>query len=331
MSNRIISSAPVRADLAGGTLDLWPLGLMVEGSTTVNVALSLRAEVSMTRTGGDCVKLGSADFGVAYDWRPGQERGRLPLMERFLEEYSLPGGWIIETKSGSPPGAGLGGSSALSVALARALGAATGSKEASSEIVARCRDIEAGQLGIPTGVQDFWPAVLGGALVISYKAGGEKVGRLEMSLEDLAARMVVAYTGESRISAATNWQIYKRFIDGERQARFALSNVAQAAKDIAKALEAGDWAGAGEAMRLEMENRALLAGGVLTQTARRMLERAMDAGGWGGKVCGAGGGGCMVFLAPPEKKSAVEKALAEEGGRLLPAVPQGIGCRLEVE
>lgn len=330
MAERIVASAPVRADLAGGTLDLWPLGLLVEGSATVNVALSLRAEVVMSRLATKGLRLCSADFNVAYDWSPESAAGALPLVELFCKAYKLAGGWKIETRSGSPAGAGLGGSSALSVALARALGAAVGARESSVDIVARCRDLEAAHLGIPTGVQDFWPAVLGGALVITYLPGGDEIRRLETGLDELGKRMIVAYTGESRISAATNWTIYRRFMDGDGQAREALSNIAKAASEMARALESGDWEKAGEAMAFEMTNRALLAEGILTPVSERMLASAKRAGAYGGKVCGAGGGGCMVFLARREKRASVERAVLQEGGRLLSAEPEPVGCRLEV-
>jgi D-glycero-alpha-D-manno-heptose-7-phosphate kinase len=49
-----------------------------------------------------------------------------------------------------------------------------------------------------------------------------------------------------------------------------------------------------------------------------VIAAALEAGAWGGKACGAGGGGCVVVLSAPEKMPAVREALARlREGRLL--------------
>ncbi|MGC8764135.1 MAG: hypothetical protein ACP5VN_11005, partial [Acidobacteriota bacterium] len=271
-------TAPARVDLAGGSLDLWPLGLMVEGAVTVNVAVSLRARASLKRDGGDGVGLRSRDLGEGYRWRRGQARGPLALLERYAEALGLEGGWSLETSSDVPPGSGLGGSSALSAAVAAALEAASGRRFDPAGLVALCRDVEAAHLGIPTGVQDFWPALHGGALAIHYLPGRERVERLSVDLEALGRRLVVAYSGQSRLSARTNWALVKRFLDGEAETVRRLEAVAGVARALREALLAGDLDGAGRLLRDEWEARRGLAEGVETEEVRRLLEAGLGAG-----------------------------------------------------
>lgn len=329
---RIVCRAPARVDLAGGSLDLWPLGLLFEGACTVNAAVGLFAEATLTRRPGPGVDLDSADLGQRYTWRAGSPPGSLRLLERYCATFGVTDGWRLSTRSGSPPGAGLGGSSALSTAVARALGAASG-KEPPSDVglVETCRDVEAQELKIPTGVQDFWPAVRGGALCLRYHPGAVEVTRLPVDLGALGARLTLVYTGLSRLSAATNWALYRNALSGEAETLEALEGIARAAREMSRALPAGEWPAAGLALAQEMAHRARLAEGIVTPEIAALFEVARQAGAWGGKVCGAGGGGCLAFLSPPEYKSGVEEALVACGARVLSAAPTETGVRLEVE
>ncbi len=326
----VTALAPARVDLAGGSLDLWPLGLCVEGSATVNVAVGLYAEARLVPGPAEGLRLGSEDYGARYLWRPGAPPGALPLLERFCAHHGVTAGWSLETRAGSPPGAGLGGSSAMSVALDRALGTLSGQSGEAAAVVARCRDLEAAQLRIPTGVQDFWPALLGGVLCIQYRAGGEAVRKLCVDLDSLAEHLLVVYGGRSRLSAGTNWALYKAFLDGEPAVRRALEGIAAAARDMVDALEAAEWASAAGALEREMDFRAGLSGGILTPETEALFAAGRRAGALGAKVCGAGGGGCSVFLVEPDRRRDVAAAVHALGGRVLEAPPVEAGCSVEV-
>src|SRR5207302_10973445 len=116
----ILATAPCRADLAGGTLDLWPLYLFHEGSMTVNVALSIVTTCRLTPQRGRAITLRSLDTRREETFPNLQallaaRRYRHPLAA-YLVRYFAPqisGGFILETDSQSPTGAGISGSSAL--------------------------------------------------------------------------------------------------------------------------------------------------------------------------------------------------------------------------
>lgn len=328
---RMICKAPTRVDLAGGSFDLWPLGLLVEGAQTLNVAISLLAEATLERTPLQEMHLHSEDLAASYAWHPGQSAGAMSLLERYCSALGVTSGWRLSTRSGSPAGAGLGGSSALSVAVAKLLAAASGQRLDDERLVEICRDVEAQELGIPTGIQDFWASVRGGVLRLRYQPGRVTVEPVAVSLPELASRLVVAYTGVSRISGKANWELFKRVIEREPQAVDALKGLAEAACEMGRALEAGDWDAAGEAMALEMRHREKLAAQIVTPEIAALLSAAKGAGSIGGKVCGAGGGGCVAFLAKKGYKEAVIRALTAMGARVLDASPVAEGARLEVE
>jgi D-glycero-alpha-D-manno-heptose-7-phosphate kinase len=219
----------------------------------------------------------------------------------------------------------------MSVALLLALNAAARRELADASAVAFCRDLEAANLRVPTGVQDFWPAFRGGVLSIRYEPGGDIVENLPVSLKTLASRLLVVYSGQSRLSAGTNWNLTKRFLDGDSEALRHLKGIADVAARVRKCLEAGDIDGVGPLMDEEWNHRRRLADGISTAAIEGLLSRARKAGALGGKACGAGGGGSLAFIVPEGARLDVEQALEREGARILAAHPVERGHCLEID
>jgi D-glycero-alpha-D-manno-heptose-7-phosphate kinase len=224
--------------------------------------------------------------------------------------------------SDSPRGGGLGASSALTVALIAAAEEAFDlPRSAASQRAALARDLEARLMGLPTGTQDHHAAQLGGALEIRHRPGGEEVRRIAADLEALAESLLVVYTGQSHFSAGQNWQVVRRRLDGEPEVTALLDGIAEVASDLAAALAAGDLLRVGANMSKEWSLRRRLATGISTEAIERLLDLAATAGAWGGKACGAGGGGSLAILCPPNRREDIAKTLAAAGGELLPARP----------
>ena len=190
--------------------------------------------------------------------------------------------------------------------------------------VALARDLEARLMGLPTGVQDHYPALLGGALEIRPLPGGEAVRQLSVDLAALAASLLVVYSGQSHFSAGNNWQIVRRRLEADAETTDLLEGIAGAAAELAPALEAGDLPRVGELMSREWSYRRRLAEGISTPMLEGLLRAAVTQGAWGGKACGAGGGGCLAVLCPGERRQAVAAALASAGGQVLAARPTGL-------
>jgi D-glycero-alpha-D-manno-heptose-7-phosphate kinase len=315
-----------RIDLAGGTLDIWPIYLLLERPVTVNVAIDLHALVEVSFLPGQRVELHSEDQEAAVeaaspaDLDPG---GRLPLPARLVRSFAPAGGVRLTSSATAPAGSGLGGSSALAVAAAVALRRMSGD-EAGEDVHALARrlaNLEAQVLGIPTGVQDYYPALLGGVLALSFFPEGVAAERLEIDGKALEERLVLVHEGGTRSSGISNLDMLRRFLEGDTTTRSAMAEVAVAARDLAAALRRGDLDAAGAAMAREMDARRRLSPTVMTPVTERLFAAAREAGALGAKVCGAGGGGCAVFWAPaggrPRLEQALEKALAGTGGRVL--------------
>lgn len=311
-----------RVDLGGGTLDIWPLGLLHPGARTVNLAIDLAVTVTVSSST-------DGQYRVIQD-------GSVRQAETAAEMASTSGGELLGLVAGelglppveftidsdSPRGAGLGASSALTVA-AIAAGEAwiAGEPTTVEQRATLARDLEARLMSLPTGRQDHFPAALGGVLEIHHRPGGEEVRQLSVDLDALGEVLLIAYSGQSHFSAGTNWQIIRRRLEGDPETVARFRRICEIAGELPAALEAAALETVGALMTSEWEQRRGLAEGVSTPRIEEMLSGAIAAGAWGGKACGAGGGGCVAVLAPAARREAVATALAAAGGQQLEAKP----------
>jgi len=308
-----------RVDLAGGTLDIWPLGVLHPGAATVNLAVDLAVTVTLRPAETYRVEQGEASVEAAS----AEELAAHPesaLVGTVLGELGTPP-VAVELRSESPRGGGLGASSAMAVALIAAAEELAGGASSAEQRAALARDLEARLMGLPTGTQDHWPALLGGALALHHRPGGSRVESLAVDLQAVGESLLVVYTGVSHFSAGQNWQVIRRRLDGEAEIGELFAGIAGVSAQAVEALVAGDLPRLGRLVGMEWELRRRLAPGISVPAVEDLLDAAREAGAWGGKACGAGGGGCIAVLAPPQRRSAIADRLADLGGRVLAAAP----------
>jgi D-glycero-alpha-D-manno-heptose-7-phosphate kinase len=327
---RITASAPTRIDLAGGTIDIWPLYLFHDGASTLNAAISLRAhvEIEPRRSGG--IELRSVDTDrvvQAKSWSELNGDSDLSLLALLARHYRLEDA-TLTTRGESPAGAGIAGSSALTMAVCGALARWTNGSCDPEHLLQVAMNVECQTIRVPTGVQDYRPALYGGVASIELGVPGIRRVALDIDPGELEARIVLAYTGAPRNSGTNNWDITKRHIDGDRHIYDCFERIRDTAVAMRAALERGDWDEVGGQIATEWENRKRLAPGVTTPTIDDLIARATAAGATAAKVCGAGGGGCLFCYGPPTARQAIAEALAAGGARLLDYHIETEGLRL---
>lgn len=318
---RVAASAPARIDLAGGTLDIWPLYLLHAGAMTVNVAIEMRARVVARTLPKGRVRLVSIDRGttvVRSAARPVRSGDTLELLARLAAWMRPKGGVDLTSDCEAPAGSGLGGSSALAIAAASALARLSGRHIGREDLIDLVRDLETKVLKIPAGVQDYHSAASGGAGVLHLEPGRVRREVVPIDAALLASRVVLCDSGRSRSSGLSNWDMMKRRLSGERKITRLMEAIVKAAQGMRRGLLAGDWDACGEALDAEGRARRQLSPLVETPRVAALMRAARGAGALGGKVCGAGGGGCVVFIARAGRRAGVEAALERAGGRILP-------------
>ena len=325
------TSAPTRIDLAGGTIDIWPLYLAHDGASTVNAAISLRARATIEPRRDGRVALHSIDTHKdveAARWQDIDPRGDLPLLALLARHYGLSNATLI-THGESPAGAGIAGSSALAIAVCGALAKYTGASMDAERMLQTAMNIECQTIRVPTGVQDYRPALYGGIAAIELRTDAIRRVPLEVDPRDLERRIVLAYTGAPRNSGTNNWEITKRHIDGDAFIFDCFERIRDTAVALRTALERRDWDEVGRQIATEWENRKRLAPGVSTPMIDNLIARAKGAGATAAKVCGAGGGGCLFCYGPPEARSAIEGALSTGEAQVLDFNIETEGLRFE--
>jgi len=321
----IESKAPTRVDFAGGTLDIWPLYLFHPGAVTVNAAISLYASciIETHPFGDNRIKLVSRDIKreesfASFAALVQAKRYRLPLLAEITKFFRPQGGFTLTTDSEAPAGAGIGGSSAMAVAICAALDRFTGAGKSKVDWIHISRDAEAVVICVPTGVQDHYPPAFGGAAAIELPPGGEHRVDLRVNLDELQRRVVVCYTGKPRQHGINNWEVYKAHIGGKRAVQNSLERISDVAQKMRVAMEKPELQEAGRLMTEEWSFRKRNLPTISTKTIDRVIEGARRNGALAGKVCGAGGGGCVVLLIEPDARERVEKAIIEAGAQVLP-------------
>ncbi len=215
---QIVASAPTRIDLAGGTLDIWPLYLFHEGAVTVNTAISLRAHATVdSRTDGQ-IELISIDTNrrvISPCWSNLDRTNDLPLLSLIARQYRIENA-TLTTRSESPAGAGIAGSSALALAVCSVLARWSSQSDDAENLLRVAMNVECQTIRVPTGVQDYRPALYGGTAAVELRVDGIQRVAIDVDARELERRLVLAYTGAPRNSGTNNWDITKRHLDGDR-------------------------------------------------------------------------------------------------------------------
>ena len=314
------ATAPTRIDLAGGTLDIWPISQMVEDALTVNVAIRLSAHATVTPRRDKRLEILSVDRGrhAVHDLPLAASafRGPLSWLVRLAHAFAPDVALTLACRAEAPAGAGLGGSSALGIAVGAALARARGETLSKDALLRRVMNLETKEIRVPTGNQDYLAALWGGLSAFHHTADGVRREAIP-NASALASRLVLAYTGQPRQSGFSNWDMFRRYVERETATTKRMEAIARIARAMREALRDGDLDEAGRLLGEEGRLRLSLAPSVATPALRKADAAARRAGALGAKVCGAGGGGCLVAFARAGREEAVAKAIAATGASVL--------------
>ena len=323
------ASAPVRLDFAGGWTDVAPFAAREHG-TVVNAAIELRAEAEF-RPGGTGFLLTSEDLGDTQSLDGPDalgNTGRLDLLKAALRRSGV-GAGELRTRSSAPPGSGLGSSGALDVALVAALDAARGIRRQNAALAEEAFLLESVDAGLPGGKQDQYAAAFGGFHRFDFENGQVAIRRLTLDpvfQQELARRIVICYTGVSRVSSRAIERVAQAYERGDSQVVGALRGLAAVAVRMADAFLSGDLDQVGRLLGENWTLQQKLDPAMKTPEMADLESAMTTAGALGGKAAGAGAGGSMFFLVEDPVKAGV--AAVDAGARVLPTIWAGEGVKV---
>ena len=305
-------------------MDIWPLYLFHPGAVTVNFGVNILTRCTITPLPGKRIRLKSLDTGREDEF-PDLEalcsarKYRHALAAYLVKFFAPQGGFEIETHSESPAGAGISGSSALMIATTAALARLTGRKLDKEEIRVIAQNVEAQLIRVPTGCQDYYPALYGGVNAIHLDVDGIHREAIAVAPEEIDRRFVLTYTGAPRQSGTNNWKVFQDHISGRGRVFGNFESIGEIARAMHKALAQADWAETGRLIREEWKLRKTNAPKISTPLIEKLIKVAARNGAIAAKVCGAGGGGCVVFLTEPDSQERVVQTIRSYGGEVLSA------------
>jgi len=264
----IESRAPVRVDFAGAWTDVRYFAYPFGGATT-NAAIN-RYVSGRTVIGGS-----GSEEGISVTYQ-----------------------------TDIPAGSGLGTSSALNVVwLSLASGKVPATQQERARIAEQAYEVET-VLGIIGGKQDQYASACGGFNLFEFGENAVQITPVNISsarIAELQDLMTLCYTGQARLSSNLHENVWGGFRSGKREVMdslFTLRDSAYRAKDH---LESGNWSEFGPLLSLQHACARRLDASLTNELVEGIMDTVRPHV-TGGKCCGAGGGGCMLFMSETAAK-----------------------------
>jgi D-glycero-alpha-D-manno-heptose-7-phosphate kinase len=317
---------PLRLGLAGGGTDLSPYCDQY-GGAVLNTTIDRYAYAFIEPANDGRVHFIAPDLGIAEDFPPDLDAlaaARLQLhagvtsriARQFTDGRVMP--LRLTSYVDAPAGSGLGSSSALVVALVEAFTTLLMLPLGPYDVAHLAFEVERIDLQLAGGKQDQYAATFGGTNFIEFHAADRViVNPLRVApwvLNELETSMVICFTGVSRRSEHIIVEQQRRMAEPGGAALEGLHQLKREALEMKDALLRGEIDRMAEVMNRSWLAKQQTASGISTSRIEMLRDLAFANGATGGKVSGAGGGGFMMFIVPPNRRFQVVRALNDAGG-----------------
>jgi D-glycero-alpha-D-manno-heptose-7-phosphate kinase len=307
----VLTRTPLRVSFAGGGTDL-AVFYEAEYGSVLSTAINKYIYVTVKRHGD------VFNEAIRLNYSRSEQVQRIDEIENNIARECLKFLEIdppiyISTVGDLPASTGLGGSSSFAVGLLGALHAYRGERVSAGQLAEEASYIEIEVLKEPIGKQDQYAAAFGGFNLFCFKPGGdvtvEPVRLLNGTLESFFNQILMFWTGHQRDSSS----VLSEQKQNTHQKMDSLVQMREQAKQLQKLLSNGhcDLNAFGFILDEGWKLKRQLASTITNNQIDQWYQRALDAGATGGKLCGAGGGGFLLFIAPLERHELVRTALSD--------------------
>ncbi len=318
----LISRTPFRVSFAGGGSDL-PAFYREEFGAVLSASIRRHIYVTVHERFEPNIRVSYSKTEIADS----VENVQHALVRESMRLAELGAPLEVTTIADVPAGTGLGSSSSATVGLLNAMHAHAGRSSLPSSLAKQACEVEIGRLGHPIGKQDQYAAAFGGFNYIRFEPDEsvlvEPVRCDEGTLHELERHVLIVYTELQR--SANDILARQRASTGSK--RSAIRAMRDLAQVLRSNLEGGFVAEAfGRALHEAWLLKRTLTHGITSPELDAAYERARATGAWGGKLLGAGGGGFLLLMAPPERHLPILEALRRP--RTLPFAVEPKGSRI---
>ena len=206
----------------------------------------------------------------------------------------------LSLKSESPMGGGLGASSSLCVSLAKVFCSVFKKELTQSELLLFCRDLEASVLHAPAGIQDYIPAMESdpdSLYIIECAHFGPHWRKRKIPVDFFKDHLLLVDTGKSHHSGNNNWEILKKIIEKDQRTLNGIYQLRDNALKTMEVCEQENWSELSVCLNWEQELRGKYFSNWLNSSVSSIIDLMKEGGVEAVKLCGSGGGGCLIILA----------------------------------
>ncbi len=319
----LCARSPLRIDLVGMT-DYRP-ACKAFGGSIVNATINKYIYATAQWRDDKKIVLNAPDQDVkrveVESAKALSAEGELGLAQEIIRQFNLDRGIELTTYSEMPGGAGLGSSSTIATCIIALLNAMTGWQLCNYDMALMAIESEERALGTRYGWQDQFSPVTGGG-VKYMKHWPDSDGRgIEVDvlplpdavLAELQKSLVICYTGISRPAKSILDKVAHGFEANDPVVIEGLKRMSECADRIRFHLLEGRPQEVGRLLSEVWELHKTLHPDVTNERIEHLYRIALENGAIGGRVCGAGGGGTMLFYCAPNTDYDVKQALQAAG------------------
>ncbi len=320
-SPAVRARVPLRISFGGGGTDVAPY-FLDHGGVALNVTIDRYVYCSLAPSADETVRVTSLDYNQAASFGVHElpvYDGNLDLVKAVIHRVdpAWRRGLDMLLQAEAPPGSGLGTSSAVVVAAILALSRLLGVYLNPEQVSTLAYAVEREDLGIAGGFQDQYAAGYGGFNWMEFSRDGvsiEPLGLKPETLYELEYRLVMCYTGGTRLSAGILAEQVGNYQAGRLETVFSLHRIKELAAAMRRALIRGETDEFGALLHESWQAKRQLASSITTAAIDELYGAAAAAGALGGKLLGAGGGGFLLLYVPETRRRAVVDALTRFPG-----------------
>ncbi|MGA2158539.1 MAG: GHMP kinase [Dehalococcoidia bacterium] len=318
----IRAKAPLRISFGGGGTDVSPYP-EERGGAVISVTIDKYAYCTLDSTESSSLNVTSLDYNLVarYDLEDKLiYNGELDLVKAAVKVMGLKNGASLFLHSDMPPGSGLGTSSTMTVAVTGAIAHWQKLPLSNYEIAELAYKIERQEAGIKGGKQDQYAAAFGGFNFIEFLGDTTVVNPLRIvpeTLNELQYRLMLCYTGKTRLSAGILTEQINGYVNREKQVMAALDETKELAVQMKNALLLGKIDEFGHLLDRTWESKKNFSSKITDPHIDELYKTAKDNGAIGGKLLGAGGGGYLLLLCKFDRQHIVARSLEDIGGKVV--------------
>lgn len=320
---QVVVSAPGKLMLLGEHAVVYNRPCLV-------TAVDQRMRATVERVDEKTFRLDAPEVNISQYVRPMDELGTgdIPKGVKFVEtavknfttKYPIPSGVAITTSSDFSSLFGFGSSSASTVCVVKALAELSGKKLDNKQLFDIAYKTVLDVQGKGSGF-DVASAIYGGTLY--FVTGGKVIEPIV--IKDMP--LIIGYTGVKADTVTLMKEVGEKMKAQPERVERIYDAIAKLVEEVKPKMLEGDWERVGKLMDFNQEYLRDL--GVSSEKLESLISSAKSAGAWGAKLSGAGGGDCMIALAPKGKRKAIEDAIEKAGGQVIHIEPNAQGVRRE--